>query len=224
MSNPERHILNSFDEELGDLRAKALNMGNLSSRNLELALRGLIQGNIEDCSDAIADDEVIDQEEIRIDEKGMAILLRFNPVASDLRMVVATMNISRSIERVGDHAVSIAKRGRKILKQPEGLQESRLMEPLATAARGLFDDSLLAYADIDGAKALAIVNRDQEVDRLYKRLSKALTQMASEPDGRTEMLLHLLFIARSLERVADLAANIGEDIFFITSADNIRHA
>lgn len=224
MTTPSRHILKSFDEELEVLRSKAINMGKLVSHSLELSIHGLIHGNIEECSDVIADDEIIDQEELQIDEKGMAILLRFKPVASDLRMVISTMNITRSIERIGDHAVTMAKRGRKILKIDPHNEEARLLQPLAEAARNLFDDALLAYADVDGAKALGIVNRDQEVDRLYKRLSKALMQMATEPNGKSELILHLLFIARSLERAADLSANIGEDIFFITSADNIRHS
>lgn len=224
MNNPERHIIRSFDEELRDLRAKTINMGNLVSRSLARALHGLIYGNIEKCSEVIADDEAIDQEEIRIDASGMAILLRYHPVASDLRMVISTMNIARSIERIGDHAVSVAKRGRKILKMAREFEEPHLLTPLAEAASQLYEAALLAYADLDGGKAVDIVKDDDEVNQLHKKVSKMLTQMASEPHDHTEMLLHLLFIARALERVADLSANIGEDIFFITSADDIRHS
>ena len=223
MADLSRHILKSFDAELQQLRSDVITMGKLASRSMEQAVNGLISGNLEECSDVIAEDELVDQAEMRIDEAGMAILLRFNPVASDLRMVVSSLNICRSVERIGDHSVNIAKRARKILKKGT-LSEVRLVEPLFEEAHKVVSAALLAYADIDGAGALKVVAMDREVDRIHKRLSKTLTALASEPDTPTEKLLHLLFIGRSLERIADLAVNIAEDLFFITSAEDIRHS
>ena len=223
MADLSRHILKSFDAELQQLRSDVITMGKLASRSMEQAVKGLISGDIEECSDVIAEDDVVDQAEKKIDEAGMAILLRFNPMASDLRMVVSSLNICRSVERIGDHSVNIAKRARKILKEGT-ISEVRLIEPLFEEAQKVVSAALLAYADVDGVGALRVVEMDREVDRIHKRLSKTLTALASEPDTPTEKLLHLLFIGRSLERIADLAVNIAEDLFFITSAEDIRHS
>ncbi|MGE9267693.1 MAG: phosphate signaling complex protein PhoU [Verrucomicrobiales bacterium] len=225
MSELESHILKSFDEELDRLRSLTMSMAYQASRSIGNAVRGLVQGQSELCSEVIADDEVIDQQEKKIDELGLAMLLKHKPVASDLRMITSTMNISRSIERVADHAVTVAKRARKILKaNPDGLDERRLIEPFAQDAREAFDDAMLAYADNDGVRALRVKNWDVKIDKSYKRVSKTLTALASDATDRTESLLHLLFIARSVERIGDLAVNIAEDVFFITSADDIRHS
>jgi len=223
MTDSSRHILKSFDAELQQLRSDVITMGKLASRSMEQAVNGLVSGNIEECSDVIAEDEVVDQQEKRIDEAGMAILLRFTPMASDLRMVVSSLNICRSVERIADHSVNIAKRARKILKEGS-IAEVRLVEPLFEEAHKVVSAALLAYADVDGVGALKVVEMDREVDRIHKRLAKTLTGLASDPDTPTEKLLHLLFIGRSLERIADLAVNIAEDLFFITSAEDIRHS
>ena len=223
MSEVSPHILKSFDTELEQLRSDVITMGKMAAQSMSQSIKGLIEGNIEECSDVVAEDEAVDQQEKRIDEHGMGILLRYNPMASDLRMVVSSLNICRSIERIGDHSVNVAKRARKILKAG-GSPEVRLVEPLYEEAHQLVAAAMLAYADIDGDLALKVVEMDKKVDRLHKRLAKTLTGLASEADTETQNLLHLLFIARSLERIADLGVNIAEDLFFITSAEDIRHS
>src|ERR1700746_702815 len=109
-----RHILGSFDEALGSLRNNVLMMAGLTERTLDRALKGLLQRDDDLCANAIADDEEIDQLEKQIDKDGFEILLRFQPVASDLRRVISTIKLSPNIERVGDQATNIAKRARKL--------------------------------------------------------------------------------------------------------------
>ena len=124
------HILKTYDDNLHHLKNMVLEMGGNALAGLEKTVKGVIEGNREACSDVIDDDEIIDLAEKKIDEQGMSILLRYNPVASDLRHVLSSINICRSIERIGDHAVNIAKRSRKILKAGS-CDEVRLIEPLS---------------------------------------------------------------------------------------------
>src|SRR5258705_10702820 len=113
-----RHILGTFDEALAALRNNVLMMSSLTERSLERAIKGLFQRDDDLCAHAIADDEEIDQLEMQIDKDGVAILLRFQPVASDLRRVVAAMKLSSNLERLGDQATNIARRVRKLNQNP----------------------------------------------------------------------------------------------------------
>jgi len=217
------HILSSFDSELDQLRIDLIQMGNLVLRAFESSVNGLLEQDIGRCNDVIADDDIIDQKEKEIDANGMAILLRYSPVATDFRAAVSTLSISRSLERIGDHAVNVARSGRKIMKHGE-FPEVRLVEPLFEATRDLLNKALTAYTNSDPQLAMEVIEEDDKVDKLHNKLSKGLTTMAGSGGGDVESILHLLFISRFLERVGDLAANIGEDVVFISSAGDIRHA
>lgn len=220
---PSNHILSSFDCELDQLRIDVIQMGNLVLRAFETSVKGLLEQDVGRCNDIIAEDEVIDRKEKWIDSHGMSVLLRYSPVASDFRATVSTLSISRSLERIGDHAVNVSKSGRKIIKRGE-FPEVRLVEPLFEATRDLLNNALIAYADSDSRLAMEVIEEDDKVDKLHNKLSKDLTAMAGSGGGDVESILHLLFVSRFLERVGDLAANIGEDVFFISSAEDIRHA
>jgi len=123
-----KHILGTFDEALGSLRNNVLMMAGLAERSLERAMKGLIERDDDICANAIADDEEIDQLEIQIDKDGVDILLRFQPVASDLRRVVSAMKLSSNLERIADQATNIARRARKLNQHPP-LPELELILP-----------------------------------------------------------------------------------------------
>ena len=216
------HILKNYDEDLSRLKDSVVQMGGLALAGLENSIKCLLGGDIELCSDVIAEDEVIDAKEKKIDEQGMSILLRFNPVASDLRLVLSSINICRSLERIGDHAVNIAKRSRKILKSGS-VEEVRLIEPIFLAAEKIVSAALTAYSDIDEREARNAITLDKEVDKLNSALGKSLTNQIASGTQDTETLLNIIFISRSLERIGDLSVNIAEDVVFITSAEDIRH-
>ena len=216
------HILRNYDEELGSFKDSVVEMGTKALAAIEKSLSGLTNSDRDLCSDVIDEDEAIDQQEKRIDEQAMAILLRFNPVASDLRQVLSSINICRSLERIGDHAVIIAKRSREIICAG-ALGEVRLVEPLFFEAHKIVAVALTAYSDVDEAMALAVIGMDQKVDEVQKGLGKLLSGKISETNQDTGSLLNLIFIAQSLERIGDLAVNIAEDVVFVTSAEDIRH-
>jgi phosphate transport system protein len=216
------HILKNYDDDLTKLKDSVVQMGGLAIAGLENSIKCLLGGDLELCSDVIAEDEVIDSKEKKIDEQGMSILLRFNPVASDLRLVLSSINICRSLERIGDHAVNIAKRSRKILKSGN-VEQVRLIEPVFQAAEKIVSSALTAYSDIDEDEARRTIKLDKEVDKLNSALGKSLTNQIAAGSENTETLLNIIFISRSLERIGDLSCNIAEDVVFITSAEDIRH-
>src|SRR5437016_14521337 len=162
-----KHILGTFDEALTSLRNDQLMMAGLAERSLDRALKGLLQRNDDLCANAIADDEEIDQLEKQIDRDGVDVLLRFQPVASDLRRVVAAMKLSPNIERVADQATNIARRARKLNKHPV-LPEAELIAPLHAHAMSMFKDRIDAFAREDVDLGREVVARDKDLDYMNK--------------------------------------------------------
>src|SRR3954463_1846369 len=140
----QNHILGTFDEALTSLRNNVLMMSSLTERSLERAVKGLLERDDELCVTAIADDEEIDQLEKQIDKDGVDLLLRFQPVASDLRRVVSAMKLSSNLERMADQATNIARRARKLNQHPP-LPEVELIQPMYAHAMSMFKDSIDSY-------------------------------------------------------------------------------
>jgi phosphate transport system protein len=217
-----RHILRSFDTALDGLRSDALMMASLTDRNLQNAMSCLLDRNAQLCAVTIADEKEVNTLEKKVDGDGVEILLRFQPVASDLRQVVAAMRVANNLERIADQAVKIARRSRKLTMEPE-LDEAIALGPLFIDAVGLFRDSIRAYANGDVALARTLRHRDREIDQMNHDIANDLTaKMADQPD-RIPDYLNLLFIGRHLERVGDHAKNIAEDAVYTAKAEDIRH-
>src|SRR5438445_13645574 len=142
---PPKHILGTFDEALSSLRNNVLMMSGLAERTLDRAVKGLLQRDDNLCTTAIADDEEIDQLEKQIDKEGVDVLLRFQPVASDLRRVVAAMKLSPNIERIDDQATNIARRARKLNRHPP-LPEFEIIVPIKAHDMAMFKDSNDAFS------------------------------------------------------------------------------
>jgi phosphate transport system protein len=204
------------------IRADVLMMASLTDRNLQNAMACLLDGNAELCAVAVADEEEIDVLEKKIDSDGVEILLRFQPVASDLRHVVSTMKVSANLERVADQAVRIAQRSRK-LTMPPVLDETHILGPMFVEAINLFRDSVRAFADEDVALARSLKARDREIDQLNHDIADNFTEKMTVYPGRITDYVNLIFIARHLERVGDHAKNIGEEAVYVAEAEDIRH-
>jgi phosphate transport system protein len=217
-----KHILGTFDEALAALRNNVLMMAGLTERSLERAMKGLFERDDNICAHAIADDEEIDQLEKQIDKDGVDILLRFQPVASDLRRVVSAMKLSSNLERMADQATTIARRARKLNQHPP-LPEVDLMKAMYEQAMSMFKDSVDAFVREDVELGRAIVPRDEKLDDLNRMAShKLVERMAQDPD-QLRGYLNLIFVGRCLERVGDHATNIAEDAVYAAAAEDIRH-
>ena len=217
-----KHILGTFDEALGSLRNNVLMMAGLAERSLERAMKGLTERDDDICANAIADDEEIDQLEIQIDKDGVDILLRFQPVASDLRRVVSAMKLSSNLERIADQATNIARRARKLNQHPP-LPEVELILPMNAQAMAMFKDSVDAYVREDVELGRAIVPRDAKLDDLNRVASRRLIERMAQDPEQLRGYLNLMFIGRHLERVGDHATNIAEDAVYAAAAEDIRH-
>ena len=217
-----KHILTTFDEALEALRNNVLIMSSLTTRSLENALNGLRDRDDDLCLQTIADDEEIDQLEKQIDKDGVDLLIRFQPVASDLRRVVSAMKLSPNLERIADESVSVARRARKLNRHRE-LAEVELIVPMGAHARQMFQDSVDAYVRDDVAQGRALKARDKALDAMNAEAARRLLAQVDHDPEQLRGYLNLIFIAGHLERVGDHATNIGEDAVYAAAAEDIRH-
>ena len=217
-----RHILGTFDEALATLRNNVLTMASLTTRSLDNALNGLLQRNDDLCATAIADDEEIDQLEKQVDKDGIELLLRFQPVASDLRRVVSAMKLCSNLERMGDQAVSIARKARKLNQHP-ALAEVEFVAPMREHSMQMFKDSVDAYVREDVELGRGLKARDKALDEMNAVASRRLIERMAQNLDQLRGYLNLMCIARHLERVGDHATNIAEDAVYAAAAEDIRH-
>lgn len=216
------HIFQDFDRVMESLKSDVLTMASMTRHNLERAMRSLLERDIDLARTVIADDSDVDDLHRKIDQTGMDILVRFHPVASDLRLVITSMKMAHNLERISDHAANVAKRSKKICKAAP-VEEAGLAEPLYSLADKLLRDALTAYTDANAELGESLKARDKELDRLHKQVIASLSGRLEDSNGRSENLLHLIFVARAIERIGDLAVNIGEDAVFLSEARDIRH-
>jgi phosphate transport system protein len=216
------HIFSEYDLALEHARASILTMASIASENLRNAVRGLLDRNEDLCNDAIAEDEEVNAFERTVDRDNMAILTRFNPIATDLRSVIATMKVSNNLERIADQAGNIARRARKIINKPE-VPQIHLVEPVYALATDLLADAIRSFAEPNVALALSLYERDQELDKLHRKTMKTLTKAMESDVTNLRTYLNLIFIIRCLERVGDHAVNIGEDAVYVARGEDIRH-
>ena len=216
------HILATFDEALTSLRNNVLLMSSLTERSLDRAITGLLKRDNDLCAIAIADDEEIDQLEKQVDKDGIDLLLRFQPVASDLRRVVSAMKLSSNLERMADQATNIARRARKLNQHP-ALPEAELIRPMYLHAMSMFKDAIDAFVRGDVNLARSVVPRDEGLDDMNRTTGRRLIERMAEDPEQLRGYLNLIFIARCLERVGDHATNMAEDAVYAVAAEDIRH-
>ncbi|MBL9155140.1 MAG: phosphate signaling complex protein PhoU [Verrucomicrobiales bacterium] len=216
------HTLATFDTALKGLRRHVITMASLAAENLAHAIQGLTARNLDLCNEAIAADEEVNTLERTIDREGMEILMRYNPVAGDLREVISSMKVAGDLERVSDMAESIARRSRKILKYPE-VPEALIIEPIYDMAATMFQESIRAFSEGDVAIGIGLLEKDEALDDAHDKAIKELRKSIERDTTNLKSYLHLIFIVRCLERVGDHSVNIAEDAIFAKKATDIRH-
>jgi phosphate transport system protein len=215
----ERH---HFEEELQALKNRLLNMGALVEERVHQATFALIERRPDAIDRVIAGDGEVNDLQIEIDDRCLKLLALQQPMASDLRLITAAMKINADLERIGDQAVNIAENAQRILSHPP-LKPLIDLPRMAEIAQRMTRDSLDAFVRRDPELARNILARDDEVDQLKDQVFRVLlTYMMADP-ATIERALGLILISRNLERIADHATNIAEDVIFVVEAKDVRH-
>lgn len=215
----ERHL----DHDLDQIRQNLLRMGGLVEEMISGSMQSLLQRDSAHAAVVIDSDRGVDQLEKDIDEDCHTILARHQPTAGDLRFLVAVMKISADLERMGDSAVNISQAA-QILNQEPPLKPYIDLPRLAEIVRVMVRDSLDSMVQRDAKLALDVCSRDDQVDGLYKQLFRELVTYMIEDPKNVARALHLLLISRNLERIADHATNVAEDVIFYVEGRDIRHS
>ena len=212
-----------FDAELETFRSRLMLMGEKSIEQVRLALRALVEEDISLADQVIAGDDELDKLEVSMDEEATRYMNLRNPVATELRLLIVGMKASHDLERVGDEATSIAKRAVKLAAEPR-LKPYVDIPRMANIAIEMLRGALECFLTSDPDKALSVVRRDADVDLINKQLYRELSSFMIERPGTISRALELMFISKSIERIADHATNIAEEMVFLAQAKDIRHA
>ncbi len=215
----ERH---HFEEDLKTLKQRLLNMGALVEERVHLAVQALMERRADLAEQVVAGDRVVNELQIEIDDRCLKLLALQQPMASDLRFITCAMKINADLERIGDQAVNVAQNALRLLPHPP-LRALIDVPRMAELAQAMTRDSLDAFVRKDAALARRVLRRDDEVDQLKDQVFRVLlTYMMADP-GTIERALGLILVSRNLERIADHATNIAEDVIFLVEAKDVRH-
>src|SRR5687768_10190318 len=212
-----------FDQELNELKEKLLAMASRAESSVQTAVRALTERNDDLAQQVIADDSAIDRYEIEMDELAVRLLALKAPVASDLRLITVAMKISHDLERVGDESTTIARRALELSKEPQ-LKPYIDIPRMASIGLQMLKDALDSFVQRTPDRARAIIPRDKEVDGINKQLHRELASFMIENPATITRALNLMVISKSLERIADHATNIAEEVVYIYEAQDIRHS
>lgn len=211
-----------FEHELAALKDKLLTMASHAELSVKHAIEALSARDYDLALRVRAEDEVIDRFEIEVDELAINLLAKA-PLANDLRLIAVAMKISQNLERVGDEATKIANRARDLSQEPP-LKLVVDIPPMVNLALEMLKAALDAFVNQDPIAARALIPKDKEVDFLNKQIQRQLaSHMIEKPDTVTRCL-HVMVISKSLERIADHAKNIAEEVVYLCEAQDIRHA
>jgi len=221
--NTHQHISKQYDHELLAIRNRVLSMGGLVEEQIELAVRALVDGNVDLAERVIHDDYKVNSMEVAIDEECTQILALRQPTARDLRLVIAVIKTITDLERIGDEAKRIARLSIDLAAHYPKKNQLTDLEHLAQHVRPLLRESLDSFARMDVDEALRVVQKDRQVDREYESiLRQQITYMMEDPRS-IPVSLDIMWSARSLERIGDRSCNICEYVIYYAKGKNIRH-
>jgi phosphate transport system protein len=212
-----------FDAELETFRSQLILMGETAIEQVRMAIKALTEADSGLANQVIAADDKLDRLEVEIDDEAVRYMNLRAPIASELRLVIVGMKASHDLERVGDEATSIAKRAIRLNAEPQ-LKPYVDIPRMAAMALEMLRDALDCFLQIDEAKAVAICKRDAEVDDLNRQLYRELTSFMIEKPETISRAIELMFISKSIERIADHATNIAEEMIYLSHGKDVRHS
>jgi phosphate transport system protein len=217
----ERHGRH-FQEELEQLKTRLLEMGGLAEEQVRLAVKALMERDRELIELTLHGDDPLNRLHIEIDGRCFTLLALHQPMAVDLRSIVAAVKINTDLERVGDLAINIAEAARRYA-QHAPVKKLIDIPRMATIAQSMLRDSLDAFVRRDTDLAQRVLNEDDKLDALKTQIFRELLTYMLQDPATIEAALDLILISRHLERIGDHATNIAEDVIFMVSARDVRH-
>ena len=212
-----------FHDELGSLKQRLLDMSERAESLVALAVEALLERDRDKAIAVIEADEELDRLEVEAENQAIAMLALQQPMARDLRFLIGAIKVSSDLERVGDHAVNIAQCVVRLVDQRSEIPPVPALMEMARRARAMLSDALDAFIRGDGALGRAVGKADDDVDAQHEGIFRGLlADMLGNPQAIAPAL-ELLLVSRNLERVADLATNIGEDAVYLAEGKQIRH-
>ena len=211
-----------FHDELSELKSTLLAMSAEAQTALASAVEALLQRDAAKAARVISGDHHIDAMENEIEEQVVRLLATQQPMARDLRLLMAALKIANDLERVGDHAVNIAQSAERLLAAPVIVPEPEIVE-MARMARRMLADALDAFVRTDAQAGRAVCQGDDQVDALHDSVFRILLTHMMETPHIISAAMELFLVSRNLERVGDLATNIAEDVVFLVEGKNIKH-
>ncbi len=211
-----------FEQELESLKTSLIKMGSIAEEAIALSVKSLLNHDGNLAQKVIDSDERVNQLEIEIDNAIVDLLALQQPVAIDLRLILAAQKINNDLERIGDHAVNIAESAIALIKI--GSKEPFLELPnMAAIAQSMLRDALDGFIHTDAELGRKVLKFDDQIDDLNRRMTAEVVRVMKDKQQSIEGGLELIRVSRNLERVADLATNIAEEVIFITQAKVVKH-
>jgi phosphate transport system protein len=219
---PSSHTSRDFEAEMRELRANTLAMGARCERSLRLALSAFWEASAEQATEVKELDRLIDRDEMEIDALVLRILALRQPVAYDLRVLATALKLVTDLERIGDEAVNIAERAEETHGSAKDLARTNL-KTMADQAQQMLRDALDAFVEGDVTRAEQVRMGDDSVDELYGRTLREMMAFMQEQRDEIPQAIRVIKVAKYLERVADHATNIAEEVIFMVRGDDVRH-
>lgn len=219
----DQHISHKFNQELEDIRNRVLAMGGLVEQQVTNGLTALLEDDGDLAEQVSKADYLVNAMEVEIDEECIQVLARRAPTASDLRLIVAVIKAITDLERIGDEAEKLGRFSAELSSSNRTLEYRKELRHLGGLVRSMLQDSLDAFARLDADAALAIAQRDDDVNREYQNLQRLLTTHLMEDPRQVTELLKITWCARALERIGDHSVNICEYVVYLVKGRDIRH-
>ena len=215
-------VVRHFQEELESLQARLLEMGGLAEERVRAAVQGLVSRDLAMIDRVMRGDEPINALHIELDDRCFRLLALHQPMATDLRAIVAAVKINTDLERVGDLAVNIAEAARQYVSHAPVKQLIDIPQ-MGDIAQAMLRDALDAYVRRDTGLAQKVLNEDDQLDALKSHVFRELLNIMLQDATTVEPAIDLILISRHLERIGDHATNVAEDVIFMVSALDVRH-
>jgi phosphate transport system protein len=214
--------LRHFEIQLDELRKKLLEMSGLVESSIYRSVQALVEKDEDQIRQVMENEARVNKMQIEIDDLATGLLALQQPMATDLRFITSSIKINSDLERMGDHAVNIAERARSLMHEPT-IKPLIDLPQMAILAQSMLRESLEAFIKRDANLARGVLKSDDAVDQMRDTVYDELVQYMEAEPSEIRACIHLMFVARNLERIADHATNIAEDVVFLVEGADVRH-